>query len=252
MPKEATSTRGNHVPEFLRAPPAAISCRSPAPPRCRTASCARWTCRSIDHRGPEFGKLGREVLDGIKTIFKTPSPVIIYPASGTGAWEAALVNTLSPGDTVLMFETGHFATLWKPMAVKLGLKPEFIAGRLARRRRPRRRSRRGCAEDKRARDQGRVRRAQRDLHRAASRRIDEVRKAIDAAGHPALLMVDTISSLGSIDYRARRVGRRRHRRRLAEGPDAAAGPRRSTRSPRRRSPPPRRRSCRSRSGAGTR
>src|ERR671913_2104751 len=83
---------------------------------------------TIDHRGPEFGKLGREVLAGIRTIFQTTNPVIIYPASGTGAWEAALVNTLSPGDRVLMFETGWFATLWNKMATKLGLVPEFIAG----------------------------------------------------------------------------------------------------------------------------
>ena len=81
----------------------------------------------IDHRGPEFGKLGKRVLDGIKTIFKCAGPVIIYPASGTGAWEAALANTMSPGDKVLMYETGHFASLWKAMAVKLGLQPEFIA-----------------------------------------------------------------------------------------------------------------------------
>src|ERR1700676_4581404 len=80
----------------------------------------------IDHRGPEFAKLGKRVLDGIKTIFKCVGPVIIYPASGTGAWEAALANTLSPGDTVLMFETGHFASLWKKMADRLGLNPEFL------------------------------------------------------------------------------------------------------------------------------
>src|SRR5918994_5032972 len=83
---------------------------------------------TIDHRGPEFGQLGREVLSGIRTIFKTSKPVIIYPASGTGAWEAALVNTLSPGDSVLMFETGWFATLWNKMALKLGLVPEFLHG----------------------------------------------------------------------------------------------------------------------------
>src|SRR5215203_2381924 len=83
---------------------------------------------TIDHRGPEFGKLGREVLAGIKTVFKTRNPVVIYPASGTGAWEAALVNTLSPGDRVLMFETGWFATLWNKMVARLGLRPEFIQG----------------------------------------------------------------------------------------------------------------------------
>ena len=83
---------------------------------------------TIDHRGPEFGKLGREVLAGVRTIFKTTRPVIIYPASGTGAWEAALVNTLSPGDKVLMFETGWFATLWNRLATRLGLEPEFLKG----------------------------------------------------------------------------------------------------------------------------
>src|ERR1700694_4595829 len=81
---------------------------------------------TIDHRGPEFGRLGREVLSGVREVFKPAEPVVIYPASGTGAWEAALVNTLSPGDEVLMYETGHFATLWKKMADKLSLKSEFI------------------------------------------------------------------------------------------------------------------------------
>ncbi|MEP6964240.1 MAG: serine--glyoxylate aminotransferase, partial [Polaromonas sp.] len=81
---------------------------------------------TIDHRGPEFGALGRQVLAGIKKIFKTEHPVVIYPASGTGAWEAALVNTMSPGDAVLMYETGHFASLWKKMAERLGLEPEFL------------------------------------------------------------------------------------------------------------------------------
>src|ERR1700732_1271969 len=80
----------------------------------------------IDHRGPEFVRLTKGVLDGIKTIFKTTNPVIIYTATGTGAWEAALVNTLSPGDKGLMFETGQFASLWKKMAERIGLKPEFI------------------------------------------------------------------------------------------------------------------------------
>src|ERR687891_2325382 len=83
---------------------------------------------TIDHRGPEFGRLGREVLQGLKQIFRTEGPVVIYPASGTGAWEAALVNTLSPGDRVLMFETGHFATLWHEMATRLGLEVDFIPG----------------------------------------------------------------------------------------------------------------------------
>ena len=118
----------------------------------------------IDHRGPEFGKLGRRVLDGIKTIFKCAGPVIIYPASGTGAWEAALINTMSPGDKVLMYETGHFASLWKAMAVKIGLDPEFIAsdwraGADPAKIEARLQRRQG------ARDQGGVRGAQRDLDR---------------------------------------------------------------------------------------
>ena len=83
---------------------------------------------TMDHRGPDFAGLGKEVLEGMKRVFKTKHPVVIYPASGTGAWEAALVNTLSPGDRVLMYETGHFATLWQKMAKRLGLEPEFIAG----------------------------------------------------------------------------------------------------------------------------
>jgi alanine-glyoxylate transaminase/serine-glyoxylate transaminase/serine-pyruvate transaminase len=153
----------------------------------------------IDHRGPEFQKLGRRVLDGIKGIFKTKGPVVIFPASGTGAWEAALVNALSPGDHVLMYETGHFATLWKNMALKLGLVPEFIetdwrAGVDANRIEARLRE-----------DKDRKIKAVCVVHNetstGATSRIDEVRKAIDAAGHPALLMVDTISGLASADYR---------------------------------------------------
>ena len=153
----------------------------------------------MDHRGPEFQKLGRRVLDGVKGIFKTKGPVIIFPASGTGAWEAALVNVLSPGDHVLMYETGHFATLWKNMATKLGVTPEFIetdwrAGVDANRIEARLRE-----------DKGHKIKAVCVVHNetstGATSRIDEVRKAIDAAGHPALLMVDTISGLASADYR---------------------------------------------------
>lgn len=158
---------------------------------------------TIDHRGPEFGALGLQVLSGIKKIFKTQHPVVIYPASGTGAWEAALSNTLSPGDTVLMYETGHFATLWKKMAEKLDLKPEFlglpgIEG-----------WRRGVDA---ARIEARLRadaahtiKAVCVVHNETSTgvtsNIAAVRQAIDAAGHPALLLVDTISGLASADYR---------------------------------------------------
>src|SRR6202008_1309157 len=153
----------------------------------------------IDHRGPEFKKLGLRVLSGIKTIFKTTNPVFIYPASGTGAWEAALVNTMSPGDKVLMYETGHFATLWRNMALKLGLQPEFIesdwrSGADAK-----------AIEARLAQDKGHTIKAVCVVHNetatGATSRIDEVRRAIDAAKHPALLMVDTILSLASIDYR---------------------------------------------------
>jgi alanine-glyoxylate transaminase/serine-glyoxylate transaminase/serine-pyruvate transaminase len=154
---------------------------------------------TIDHRGPEFGKLGREVLAGIRMIFKTTKPVIIYPASGTGAWEAALCNTLSPGDRVLMFETGWFATLWNKMAQKLGIETEFIKGDW----------RSGVAtraiEARLAEDKGRNIKAVAVVHNETSTgvasNIAAVRRAIDQAGHPALLLVDTISSLGSIDYR---------------------------------------------------
>jgi alanine-glyoxylate transaminase/serine-glyoxylate transaminase/serine-pyruvate transaminase len=154
---------------------------------------------TIDHRGPEFQQLGKKVLADIRKIFQTTNPVVIYPASGTGAWEAALVNTLSPGDTVLMYETGHFATLWKKMADKLGLKAEFMGGDW----------RRGVdaaaigarlAED-RSHEIKAVCVVHNETSTGVTSDIAAVRRAIDAAGHPALLLVDTISSLGSIDYR---------------------------------------------------
>ena len=153
----------------------------------------------IDHRSEEFGRLGRRVLEGLKTIFKCSGPVIAYPASGTGAWEAALVNTLSSGDQVLMVETGHFATLWKTMATRLGLEPEFMQGDWRSGVDPA-----AVATRLRA-DAGHAIKAVCVVHNETSTgcasRIDEVRAAIDEAGHPALLMVDTISSLASIDYR---------------------------------------------------
>src|SRR5687767_1571198 len=154
---------------------------------------------TMDHRSPEFAELGRRVLDGIKTIFKTANPAVIYPASGTGAWEAALVNTLSPGDHVLMYETGHFATLWKAMAARLGLEPEFMQGDWRAGVDP------NAIEDRLRDDKTGKIKAVCVVHNETSTGcaspIDEVRQAIDAAGHPALFMVDTISSLGSIDYR---------------------------------------------------
>ena len=154
---------------------------------------------TIDHRGPEFQALGKEVLEGMKRIFKTRHPVVIYPASGTGAWEAALVNTLSPGDKVLMSETGHFASLWQKMAGKLGLVVDLIPGDW----------RHGAdhAENERrlAADKQHQIKAVCVVHNETSTgvttRIPLVRRAIDNARHPALLLVDTISSLGSIDYR---------------------------------------------------
>jgi alanine-glyoxylate transaminase/serine-glyoxylate transaminase/serine-pyruvate transaminase len=154
---------------------------------------------TMDHRSPEFGALGRRVLDGVKTIFKCAGPVFIFPASGTGAWEAALVNTLSPGDHVLMYETGHFASLWKAMAVRLGLDPEFVQSDWRAGVDP------AAIEARLRDDKGHSIKAVCVVHNETSTgctsKVDEIRKAIDAAGHPALLMVDTISSLASIDYR---------------------------------------------------
>ena len=154
---------------------------------------------TIDHRGPDFGRLGATVLDGIKRIFKTQSPVVIYPASGTGAWEAALVNTLSPGDGVLMAETGHFATLWRELAVRLGLKPEFLPGDWRHGADP------AAIEAHLSADREHRIKAVCVVHNETSTgvtsRVAEIRAAIDRAGHPALFLVDTISSLGSIDYR---------------------------------------------------
>ena len=153
----------------------------------------------IDHRGPEFARLAKRCLEGVKTIFKTTNPVIIYTATGTGAWEAALVNTLSPGDRVLMVETGQFATLWKKMAEKLGLRPEFIATDWRTGADP------GAVEARLREDRNKEIKAVCVLHNETSTGalspVADIRKAIDAAGHPALLLVDTISSLASTDYR---------------------------------------------------
>jgi alanine-glyoxylate transaminase/serine-glyoxylate transaminase/serine-pyruvate transaminase len=153
----------------------------------------------IDHRGPEFARLGKRCLDGIKTIFKTTNPVIIYTATGTGAWEGALVNTLSPGDRVLMVETGQFATLWKNMAARLGVVPEFIKTDWRIGADPK------VIEAKLREDKNKEIKAVCVLHNETATGclspIAEIRKAIDAAGHPALFLVDTISSLASTDYR---------------------------------------------------
>src|SRR3954464_2629992 len=154
---------------------------------------------TIDHRGPEFAELGQEVVADMKRVFQTAGTVVIYPSSGTGAWEAALVNTLSPGDRVLMFETGHFATLWRQMAGRLGLEVELVPGDWRRGVDP------AQLGDKLDADREHRIKAVCVVHNETSTgvtsRIPELRAAIDQAGHPALFMVDTISSLGSIDYR---------------------------------------------------
>ncbi|MFV0244680.1 MAG: pyridoxal-phosphate-dependent aminotransferase family protein, partial [Qingshengfaniella sp.] len=168
---------------------------SPVPDRVLRAISAQ----VIDHRGPDFAHVGKAALAGMKTIFKTDQHVFIYPSSGTGAWEAALVNTLSEGDRILMYETGHFATLWMKMAKRLGLAPEFIEGDW-----------RGGADPDRIEarlreDKGHEIKAVCVVHNETSTGsvspIAEVRRAIDAAGHPALLRVDTISGLASVDFR---------------------------------------------------
>ncbi|MFC7460913.1 pyridoxal-phosphate-dependent aminotransferase family protein [Hydrogenophaga defluvii] len=165
---------------------------------------------TIDHRGPEFGVLGHRVLAGLQRIFQTRHPVVVYPASGTGAWEAALTNVLSPGDAVLMYETGHFASLWRKMAERLGLAPEVVAlpGICPQTGLPNS-WRRGVQPDlieRRLReDGGHQIKAVCVVHNETSTGVTSdiaaVRRAIDAAGHPALLLVDTISGLASADYR---------------------------------------------------
>src|SRR5215211_3359782 len=154
---------------------------------------------TIDHRGPEFSKFALEVLHGVKRVFQTSGYVVIYPSSGTGAWEAALVNTLSPGDKVLMFEIGHFATLWRNMAEKLGLTVAFAPTDWRRGVDP------AVVEERLSGDQNHEIKSVMVVHNETSTgctsRMREIREAIDRAGHPALLMVDTISSLGSIDDR---------------------------------------------------
>ena len=155
--------------------------------------------QTIDHRGPEFQQLGLDVQKGLKRIFKTEGTVIIYPSSGTGAWEAALVNTLNAGDSVLMYETGHFATLWMTLAKRLGLNPEFIPGNW----------RTGVdvsvLEERLIADRSHALKAICVVHNETSSAITShialIRKTIDRCKHPALLMVDTVSGLGSIDYR---------------------------------------------------
>ena len=153
----------------------------------------------IDHRGPEFAQLGKEVLEGVRTVFQTSGPVVMFPSSGSGAWEAAIVNTLNPGDRVLMFETGHFSSQWKQVAEKHGIQVEYVPGNWRRGADP------AEAESRLTADRQHVLKAVMVVHNETSTgavsRIPEIRAAMDRAKHPALLMVDTISSLGSMDYR---------------------------------------------------
>jgi alanine-glyoxylate transaminase/serine-glyoxylate transaminase/serine-pyruvate transaminase len=154
---------------------------------------------TMDHRGPAFGAMSREILAGLREVFRTENHVIVFPGSGTGAWEAALVNTLSPGDRVLMSETGHFASLWCELARRLGIEVELLPGDW----------RSGADPDRigavLAEDKAHAIRAVAVVHNETSTgvtsRIPAVRSAMDEVGHPALLLVDTISSLASIDYR---------------------------------------------------
>jgi alanine-glyoxylate transaminase/serine-glyoxylate transaminase/serine-pyruvate transaminase len=153
----------------------------------------------IDHRSAEFAKLGSEVLANLRPIFQTTGPVVIYPASGTGAWEAAIVNTLSPGDRVLMFETGHFSQLWQQLAERFGLRVDYVPGNW--------RSGVSAAEvaSRLADDDRHTYKAVMVVHNETSTGVTsgiaEIRQAMNRSNHSALLMVDTISSLGSIDYR---------------------------------------------------
>jgi len=153
---------------------------------------------TIDHRGPEFARLTREVFEGLRQVFRTSGAVVVYPSSGTGAWEAALVNTLSPGDKVLMFETGHFATLWRTMAVRLGLEVDFVPGDWRHGVDP------AVVEAKLAEDRGHAIRAVAIVHNETSTGVAslvaDVRGRMDRLPHPALLLVDAISSLGSLPY----------------------------------------------------
>ena len=182
-----TDRQGRH---FLQLPGP-----TPVPERIRRAM----SRDVIDHRGPDFADLAASVLTGCQAVFKTQAPVIVYPSSGTGAWEAAIVNTLSPGDAVLMAETGYFADLWRRMAARWGVQVEFMPGDW----------RHGVdvaavgarlAEDK-ARKIKAVMAVHNETSTGVTSNIADLRKAMDAAGHPALLLVDTVSSLGSIDYR---------------------------------------------------
>ena len=173
--------------------------QTPGPTNVPDEVLAAMAAPTIDHRGPEFAELGHELLGALGPVFGTTQPVVIYPSSGTGAWEAALVNTLSPGDRVLAFETGHFALLWQAMAASLGLSVDLVPGDWRHGVDP------AVVEERLAADTEHTIKAVCVVHNETSTgvtsRVADVRRAMDAARHPALLLVDTISSLGSIDYR---------------------------------------------------
>jgi alanine-glyoxylate transaminase/serine-glyoxylate transaminase/serine-pyruvate transaminase len=153
---------------------------------------------TIDHRGPDFARLGKEILEGCRSLFRTSGPIMIFPSSGTGAWEACIVNTLSPGDKVLMFETGQFATLWQQMSIRWGLDVEFVPGDWRHGVDP------AQVEERLAKDRNHQIRAVMVVHNETSTgvtsRVAAIRKAIDSARHPALFIVDTVSSLASLPY----------------------------------------------------
>lgn len=159
---------------------------------------------TMDHRGPEFAAITQRILGNLKPVFCTEGPVLLFPSSGTGAWEAALVNTLSPGERVLAFETGHFATLWRKVAERLGLEVEWVEGDW------RHGVDLGVAEERLAADSDHVIKAVQVVHSETSTGalsdVAGVREILDRTGHPALLMVDTISSLASADYRHQEWG----------------------------------------------
>src|SRR5262249_53345980 len=153
----------------------------------------------IDHRGPEFARLGTEVLEALKPVFQTRGSVVIYPASGSGAWEASIVNTLSSGDRVLMFETGHFSNLWREVAERMGLVVDYVPGDWRRGVSPADVGARLTEDNKPTLKAVMV--VHNETATGVTSRIAAIRQAIDRAKHPALFMVDTISSLGSMDYR---------------------------------------------------
>src|ERR1700716_4500315 len=187
MEESMTQHQGRH---FLQIPG-----RSPVPDRVLCAMDIPF----IDHRGSAFAELAKRVFEGCQMIFKTAGPVIIFPSSGTGAWEAAIVNTLSPGDRVLMVEAGHFAMMWQQMAVRWGIDVDLIPGDWRHGADP------AAIEAKLAQDSSHSIKAVMVVHNETSTgvtsRVGDIRAAMDKVGHPALLLVDTISSLGSVDFR---------------------------------------------------